>query len=356
VGGTILIGYVLIPLFPNSMTMYLTAAVLLATAGAYFVVWERKLAVPAVILVLVGGGLGYLGAARPTLSESAGMTELYRANSNFGLLQVMDEKVMKRRVYLNDLLTQNTYNPGTGQSDSLFTYMLHDLARAYAAEVRTVLCIGMGVGIVPRQFAREGVKVDVVEINPAVAPLATRFFDFRPEQVNLLIGDGRYWVNQPGPAYDAIILDAFLGESPPAHLMTREAFAAMKRRLRPGGVLVMNSFGEFRAGRDFLTASLERTLRLVFPSLRVHAAGNGNVFYVASDQRELRLLHPPDFADMPEGLRYLANLAMEGTMQTDATHGRVLTDDYNPVEFYDAANREELRRRLALSYQPSDND
>jgi hypothetical protein len=30
-------------------------------------------------------------------------------------------------------------------------------------------------------------------------------------------------------------------------------------------------------------------------------------------------------------------------------HGRVLTDDFNPVEFYDARNREEIRRKLALS-------
>ena len=28
--------------------------------------------------------------------------------------------------------------------------------------------------------------------------------------------------------------------------------------------------------------------------------------------------------------------------------GRVLTDDYNPVEYYDARNREDTRRRLAL--------
>jgi hypothetical protein len=38
-----------------------------------------------------------------------------------------------------------------------------------------------------------------------------------------------------------------------------------------------------------------------------------------------------------------------GVTNTLATHGRVLTDDYNPVEFYDARNREELRRRLALN-------
>ena len=36
----------------------------------------------------------------------------------------------------------------------------------------------MGVGIVPMQFANEGAKVDAVEINPAVVPVAEEFFDF----------------------------------------------------------------------------------------------------------------------------------------------------------------------------------
>jgi hypothetical protein len=33
----------------------------------------------------------------------------------------------------------------------------------------------------------------------------------------------------------------------------------------------------------------------------------------------------------------------------DPNAGIVLTDDFNPVEFYDAANREQHRRALALS-------
>jgi len=38
---------------------------------------------------------------------------------------------------------------------------------------------------------------------------------------------------------------------------------------------------------------------------------------------------------------------MTGLRETDPRHGRVLTDDYNPVEFYDAAHREQTRRWLA---------
>ena len=39
--------------------------------------------------------------------------------------------------------------------------------------------------------------------------------------------------------------------------------------------------------------------------------------------------------------------------EPNPAHGIVLTDDYNPVDFYDAANREKFRRTLALSMRGS---
>jgi spermidine synthase len=351
VAGTVLIGYVLIPFLPNSLTMYLTAAALMAVAAAYFLVWERRHAAPAALGIAFGALVGGGGVLQPTLADPDRFTELYRGNSNFGLLQVVDEKAGHRRYYLNDLLIQNTYDLAGKRSDSLFTGMLHDLARAYTTNLNDALCIGVGMGLAPMALAREGVKVDAVEINPAVVPLAARFFGFQPTQVNLTFGDGRYYVTQCARQYDAILLDAFLGESPPSHLMSREAFAAMRRCLRPGGALVMNTFGEFAAGRDFLPASLEKTLRAVFKSVRVHASGGGNVFFVASDRPELQPVGGPDYESMPAWLRGQARDAFEGVMQTDPNHGLVLTDDYNPVDVRDALNREELRRRLVLAYR-----
>jgi spermidine synthase len=351
VAGTVLIGYVLIPFLPNSLTMYLTAALLMAVAAAYFLAWERRRALPAAAGIAFGALAGGLGVLQPTLADPERLTELYRGNSNFGLLQVVEDKASHRRYYLNDLLTQNTYDPATGRSDSLFTYVLHGLARAYTTNLNEALCIGLGVGLAPMALAREGVKVDAVEINPAVVPLAARFFGFQPAQLNLVFGDGRYYVRQCAKQYDAILVDAFLGESPPAHLMTREAFAAMRRCLRPGGALVMNTFGEFAAGRDFLPASLEKTLRTVFKSVRIHASGGGNVFFVASDRPELQPTGGLEYDSMPAWLRGAAQDAFEGVMETDPNHGRVLTDDYNPVDVRDALNREELRRRLAQAYR-----
>ena len=356
--GTGLIGYLFVPLMPNSVTMVGTAAALMLLVAVYFGVWGRKSSVLTAVAVgsLLGLALGIGGIRNEKFARYAHLEELQRHNSPFGLLQVMKDEDMDRLFYLNDFLTQNTYDPVLKKSVSLFTYMLHGLARSYglgwatnrqAAAVPDILCIGMGVGIVPMQFAREGARVDVVEINPAVVPLAVRYFDLQPDRLNLTIGDGRHFLNRTPKKYDAVILDAFLGDSSPSHLMTREAFSAIRRVLKPGGVLVINSFGEQIPGRDFFCASLERTLHSVFASLRAHATGNGNVFFVASDQPELILHPPPDLDDVHPFCRGLVTAAYQSQVNFQAEHGQILTDDYNPVDYYDAANREQLRRLLA---------
>jgi spermidine synthase len=165
----------------------------------------------------------------------------------------------------------------------------------------------------------------------------------------MTIGDGRFLINKSQKKYDAIVLDAFLGDSSPSHLMTREAFSEMARLLGNEGVLVINSFGDFRPGRDFFLSSLDKTLRAVFKDVRIHASGNGNVFFAAS-QRELKLNQRPDVRfPAHSNVESEFSAAMTTSPATDAAHGIVLTDDFNPVDFYDAANREHHRRTLALS-------
>jgi spermidine synthase len=347
--GTVLTGYVVIPYLPNSTTMFLTSILLMTIVAAYFLIWNKDNVQRTVVGMVITFGLlfGYGAISREAQMSNA--SEKFRGNSNFGLLQVMENKYGTRRFYLNDFLTQNTYDPIEKKSVSAFTYMLHDLARSYSTNVQDVLCIGLGVGIVPMQFAREGATVDVVEINRAVVPVATRFFDFDASKLNLVIGDGRYFLNATKKQYDAIILDAFLGDSSPAHLMTRESFQSMQRLLKPGGTLVINSFGNFDQGRDFFTASLDKTLQAVFKHVRIHSAGNGNVYFVASDQPELAIVRTPDFEQIHSSCREQARSAFNTVMKTNPSSGQILTDDHNPVDFFDSQNREEWRRQMALS-------
>ena len=397
VAGTVLIGYVLIPYLPNSITMLITAGVLIALAAVYFIKWGKgaggiALLLALCLLIIMGysGLRGYFGI---TMNYSGVKWDvLYRANSNYGELLVLEYRsgsFVERR-YLNDQLVQNTYDPLTKKSRSLFTGALRWLAHAYTPKTEKVLCIGMGVGVVPMQFAADGIRTDVVEINGAVVPMAEEFFDFDSSKVNLTIGDGRQFLNQTEESYDAIILDAFLGDSSPSHLMTREAFLEMKTHLTEKGVLVINSFGESNPERQFFSASLDKTLRSVFGlnKVTVHASGYGNVFFVATKGKQLEPHNSPEpdaeaeirFKEagseeealaewnvwrqsaggegpfFSEHLEIQQEMALmwksldldeeNGIRTVNSQNGRLLTDDYNPAEFYDARNREDNRRHL----------
>jgi len=344
--GTILIGYFMIPLLSNSVAMYVTVAALLLVCGGYFLFTPQKGAMALPVLLAAVCGI----IALPELIQAPRfkwVKEQYRANSHFGTLQVLDRPDGTCRYYLNDNLIQNTYAPLTRQSASTFTYMLSGLARAYTTNLSDALCIGLGIGIVPRDFAGQGIRVDVVEINPDIVPMAVKFFDFDPSQVNLMINDARYVLNQTRKQYDAVILDAFLGDSSPSHLMTQEAFTAVRRVLRPGGVLVINAFADIDPGKDFFAGSLYKTLTAVFPGVKLHSNGDGAIFVVATDRPNPEFVRAPDFSQVhPDALRSTER-AFATLVTTAPESGRVLTDDYNPVEFYDARNREQVRRRLA---------
>jgi spermidine synthase len=387
--GTLLIGYVLIPRLPNSVTMLITAGILIALSAVYFIVWGKGQGKNAMLLALgltvIMGYSGIRGQFGKTMNYGGVKWEvLYRANSNYGELRVIEYRngsVAERR-YLNDQLVQNTYDPIIKKSRSLFTGALRWLAHAYTPETKKVLCIGMGVGVVPMQFAGDGIQTDVVEINGAVVPMAEDFFDFDSSRVNLTIGDGRQFLNQTEESYDAIILDAFLGDSSPSHLMTYEAFKKMKDHLAEQGVLVINSFGESNPERQFFSASLDKTLRAVFDDNKVvvHASGYGNVFFVATKDKQMKVHRSPEpdaesgrrlreaqseqkafvewnkwhemasgegpfFSEHREVQQEMA-LMWKGRRTFNPDKGKLLSDDFNPVEFYDARNREENRRGL----------
>ena len=153
-----------------------------------------------------------------------------------------------------------------------------------------------------------------------------------------------------------MLVDVFLGDASPSHLLTREAFSAIRNALRPRGTLVINVFVNFTPGMDFLANSLYRTLATVFAHVRIHTAGHINAFYVASDQ-PLPVLDPPELERVHPALRTLVESAWVGVIEPGRPsgnlalrleNGRVLTDDFNPVDFYDAPNRERYRRKLAM--------
>ncbi|MCK6500599.1 MAG: fused MFS/spermidine synthase [Nitrospira sp.] len=347
--GVLLTSYVLVPYCRDSVAMLGTAAALVVLAAVYFVGWglgERggsAVAAGAAVVLL----LAFVALRRESESTMKHHVEVARANSHFGSMQILEARDGRRRYYLNDFLVQNTYDPVDRRSLSMFTYALFHLADGYTPALRKALCIGLGVGIVPRQLASHGVAVDVVEINPAVVPLAQRWFDFDPSAVNLVIDDARHFLRVATNRYDTIILDAFLGDSSPSHLMTREAFSEIHRLLNPDGTLVINAFADFDTARDFFGTSLYRTLKTVFREVRVHASPGGNTFFVGTDRSALEFRPPAGFDHVAPWCRGELQVALAAPKAVQEERGWVLTDDYNPVDYFDARNRERTRRILA---------
>ena len=169
--------------------------------------------------------------------------------------------------------------------------------------------------------------------------------------MNITLGDGRQFLNRCTNRYDAVVLDAFLGDSSPAHLMTREAFASMRDVLNRKGAGHQLLWGH-AAGTGLLPRLSHQD-----PARRLQPCGTSRFgerqrLYVAS-QAPLHL--SPDRSPVHSLLvRDTVVRVLARTQETDPLHGRVLTDDFNPVEFHDAANRERLRRNLARTCGISD--
>jgi len=349
-GGVVLSSYVLIPYVRDSLALLLTAAALgMVVLGYGFFARRLKASAQLGVLALlfVSVLLGGRALRVDQIPVWPGHTEIARTNSHFGLMQVIESNDHRRRFYLNDFLIQNSYDVTSRKSISIFTELLVGLSEAYTPTLRKALCLGMGVGIVPMRLASTGTTVDVVEINPAVVPLAQAYFHFDPSRVGLVIDDARHFLSNTRARYDTVHLDAFVGDSMPSHLMTREAFTTIRGCLEPGGTLVINSFVSFEPGRDFLGTSLYRTLKDVFADVVIHASEGGNVFYVASDRTPLVPVRSPNFSGTHASRYSQAVACYANRVVPKMDGGMVLTDDYNPADFRDATNREELRRRLA---------
>jgi len=347
--GTLLIGYLMIPFFPNSMTMYFTSLALLLICAAYFAIFRRPATAPLIVIAIIGVS-AWFAARYASKTDYQSFVEKFSGNSHFGQIQVLDRTDGSIRYYLNDFLVQNTYDPKRKQSVSQFTYLLAGLARAYVTNIDHVLCIGLGVGIVPMDFATHGAQVDVAEINPAIVPVAAEFFGLETNKLHITIDDARHFLNRCEKKYDAVILDAFLGDSSPSHLMTREAFSSIRRVLRPGGALVINSFGNLEPGHDFFVTSLNKTLKSAFTSVHLHTAtSDGGMFFVASDRSPLTFVRRPDLQSIHPAIVDDAEASFNHIVETvHDEDGLILTDNYNPAEFYDAKNREEIRHSLAM--------
>ena len=159
--------------------------------------------------------------------------------------------------------------------------------------IRRVLLIGgTASGCVEEVLKHPGVRVDCVELDPAVVRLARRHLPapalaaLDDPRVRLFTRDGRAFLERTSERYDAILLDL----PDPAttqvnRYYTREFFAEVRKKLAPGGVLSFVLTGaENYVSKPFsrLLASIVWTLRDAFPG-EFRVVPGASVVVLASD-------------------------------------------------------------------------
>ncbi|HZN24542.1 MAG TPA: fused MFS/spermidine synthase [Burkholderiales bacterium] len=138
---------------------------------------------------------------------------------------------------------------------------------ALVPEPARILVVGVGGGTMP-MFLRAyypNASIDAVDIDPDVVHVAREYFGFREdERMKAHVGDGRAFVESAREPYDIIFLDAFGTRNVPPHLTTAEFMRAVRRAVKPGGVVVGNIWGR---GANPLFDSMVRTYQEVFDEL-----------------------------------------------------------------------------------------
>ena len=220
------------------------------------------------------------------------------------------------------------------------------LARMFCPRLDTAAFLGGGGFAMPEALADAypNARIDVIEIDPVVIEVGRRFFRLdqyeRTGQIRAVADDARRHLRRADQQYDLVVADAFHGiRCIPGHLITREFFELVKRRLREGGVLLVD-IGASIAGPDaVIFQSVLKTIDEVFAHHAVFATqpeidkrAIQNLFIVAAAHD----LAPSLAAarELPAGDTLhdvLAGYLSPG--EYDTSLGVVFTDDWNPVEY-----------------------
>jgi spermidine synthase len=204
------------------------------------------------------------------------------------------------------------------------------------ASVDNLAVIGLAAGTIPKQYTRVfgPIAVDGIELDPAIVQAGRDYFALDDANINAIVGDGRYELNQLQSKYDVITLDAYKVPYIPWHLTTQEFFQEVKAHLSDEGVLAVNVG---RAPNDRrLVQAIVATLQTVFPSVHaIDVPGALNTILVATVQ-------PTTAGNLRAGLDQLglqADPLLREALETAVTHlvpavagETIFTDERAPVE------------------------
>jgi spermidine synthase len=159
------------------------------------------------------------------------------------------------------------------EDEALYHEMLVQPAMLLHPNPHDVLIIGGGEGATLREvLAHRTVRsATMVDIDREVVELCREFLPtwhrgaFEDPRARLIFADGRAFVEGSDDLFDVVIIDVvdMLENGPALALYTRQFYEILRKRLRPGGIVMVQGL-EFSFSDYKQHVALSRTLRAVF--------------------------------------------------------------------------------------------
>jgi len=352
--GTVITGFVLVAKLGVDQIFLLTGTLLIIVSIGYFIFFRRQwLSLAAAILPLILYHPSHFSSK--TLSDGTELTKVTQEESFYGTIKVVDSKtsIKHSRYLMIDSMIQGGMDMNNGLSIYTYNYYLQFIPFMLHPAGVNCLVIGLGAGLVPSWYEQQGIHCDIVDIDEKIAKISSKYFNFH-NSGKIFIEDGRYFLSHTNQQYDYVILDVFNGDITPAHLLSVEAMRALKARLKPEGILAINLIGSL-VRENFMTASVIKTAQQVYDQVEIYPAfdmkernGLGNVIVVAylGGPRNFHAVDNKIFTIHPFFEAFIrANLGIRFEFPA-GTPAIILTDNYNPIDFYDFWLRESVRRNI----------
>ena len=250
--GSVLAGFVLLPLLGVQAALLILAALSLGVGGvALLMLWPRLpavgLLVPAALLLVVGARLP------PDHLRAAYFASFHGADTHILELRegVTTTAAVARRLRYGEPAHLQLLTPGVTMSDTQvgaqrYMGLMGHLPLLHSTEASEALLICFGVGNTARALLSHPTltRLDVVDIAEEVLGMSGRFAEVHGSdplddpRVEVLVEDGRQHLITTARRYDVIT-----AEPPPptdagvVNLYTREFYATARARMKPGGVL-----------------------------------------------------------------------------------------------------------------------
>jgi spermidine synthase len=278
----------------------------------------------------------------PLRAPLAGAMLLYEAETPYNYVQVQQDAVGNRYLFLNEgegfhsQWNQTIYE--YGRTWDYFLAAPYFNAPPFTPQkVDSLAIVGLAGGTIARQYSHVygNIPIDGIELDPGIIEAGRKFFDLDTmPNLAIYVEDGRFELNRLNHKYTVVGIDAYRPPYIPFHLTTVEFFQDVRSHLEDDGSVVVN-VGRTQTDRRLIDA-MTTTLLQVFPT--VHAMDvpqSFNTILIATvqpttdDNLRANLAALP--ADASPLLRDTLALAAR-TLQPVHTSDIVFTDDRAPVE------------------------